>query len=177
MYGMNIKINTDIDYLCTSPMIATVISHFPQHNSMIGLHERDLCVCVKQELAIFQVLTVTVLKIHSSGNITAQCNIPDVNLQQPQISHCTNSVDQAEQEQHHTCSKLTHPREETVSVSINYTSLHKVLFLNQGIIPLTFRHRASSTQDRRFATLQRTLFIYLINKYISLSDICLKVHH
>ena len=25
--------------------------------------------------------------------------------------------------------------------------------------------------DRRFATLQRTLFIYLINKYISLSDI------
>ena len=42
---------------------------------------------------------------------------------------------------------------------------------------LTFRHRASSTQGRRFATLQRTLFIYLINKYISLSDICLTVHH
>ena len=42
---------------------------------------------------------------------------------------------------------------------------------------LTFRHRASSVQDRRFATLQRTLFIYLINKYISLSDICLTVHH
>jgi len=32
-------------------------------------------------------------------------------------------------------------------------------------------------QDRRFATLQRTLFIYLINKYILLSDICLTVHH
>ena len=32
-------------------------------------------------------------------------------------------------------------------------------------------------RDRRFATLQRTLFIYLINKYISLSDICLTVHH
>jgi len=27
------------------------------------------------------------------------------------------------------------------------------------------------------ATLQRTLFIYLINTYISLSDICLTVHH
>jgi hypothetical protein len=42
---------------------------------------------------------------------------------------------------------------------------------------LTFRHRASSVQDRRFTTLQRTLFIYLINKHISLSDICLTVHH
>jgi hypothetical protein len=42
---------------------------------------------------------------------------------------------------------------------------------------LTFRHRASSIQDRRFATPRRTLFIYLINKYISLSDICLTVHH
>ena len=42
---------------------------------------------------------------------------------------------------------------------------------------LTFRHRASYIQDRHFATLQRTLFIYLINKYISLSDICLTVHH
>ena len=30
---------------------------------------------------------------------------------------------------------------------------------------------------RRFTTLQRTLFIYLINKNISLSDICLTVHH
>ena len=42
---------------------------------------------------------------------------------------------------------------------------------------MTFRYRASSIQDRRFATLQRTVFIYLINKYISLSDICLTVHH
>ena len=43
---------------------------------------------------------------------------------------------------------------------------------------LTFRHRASSIyRDRRFAALQRTLFIYLINKYISLSDICLTVYH
>ena len=43
---------------------------------------------------------------------------------------------------------------------------------------LTFRHRASSIyRDRRFATLQRTLFIYLINKYISLADICWTVHH
>ena len=44
------------------------------------------------------------------------------------------------------------------------------------LVGLTFRHRASSIQDRSFATLQRTLFIYLINKYISLSDICLTVH-
>ena len=43
--------------------------------------------------------------------------------------------------------------------------------------PLTFRHRASCILDRRFTTLQRTLFIYLINKYISLSDICLTVRH
>jgi len=42
---------------------------------------------------------------------------------------------------------------------------------------LTFRHCASSIWDRRFATLQRTLFIYLINKYISLSDICFNVDH
>ena len=42
---------------------------------------------------------------------------------------------------------------------------------------LTFRHRASSIQDRHFTTLQRTLFICLINKYISLSDICLTVNH
>ena len=27
---------------------------------------------------------------------------------------------------------------------------------------LTFRHRASSVQDRRFATLQRVLFIYKV---------------
>ena len=42
---------------------------------------------------------------------------------------------------------------------------------------LTFGHRASSVQDRRFAAHQRTFFIYLINKYISLSDNCLTVHH
>jgi len=42
---------------------------------------------------------------------------------------------------------------------------------------LTFRHRASYVQDRRFATLQRTLFKCLINKYISLSDIFFTVHH
>ena len=45
------------------------------------------------------------------------------------------------------------------------------------ILLLTFRYRASSIKDRRFAALQRTLFIYLINKYISLSDTCLTVHH
>ena len=42
---------------------------------------------------------------------------------------------------------------------------------------LTFRHRSFSMQDRRFAILQRTLFIYLINKYISLFDTCLTVNH
>ena len=42
---------------------------------------------------------------------------------------------------------------------------------------LTFRHHVSSVQDRHFTTLQRTLFIYLINKYISLFDICLIMHH
>jgi len=33
---------------------------------------------------------------------------------------------------------------------------------------LTFKHHASSVKDRHSATLQRMLFIYLINKYISL---------
>ena len=50
--------------------------------------------------------------------------------------------------------------------------------LNARSRGLIFRHRASCLyRDRRFATLQTTLFIYLINKYISLSDICLTVHH
>ena len=38
-------------------------------------------------------------------------------------------------------------------------------------------HNKYSIQDRRFAALQRAIFIYLINKYISISDICLTVHH
>ena len=59
-------------------------------------------------------------------------------------------------------------------LSINYTKTSSVY---AAVSPLTFRHRASSIYDRRFANLQRTLFIYLINKYISLSDICLTVHH
>ena len=33
-------------------------------------------------------------------------------------------------------------------------------------VDITFRHRASCIKERRFATLQRTLFMYLINKYI-----------
>ena len=44
-----------------------------------------------------------------------------------------------------------------------------------GVQPLGTVHAVY--RDRRFATLQRTLFIYLINKYISLFDICLTVHH
>ena len=60
---------------------------------------------------------------------------------------------------------------------------HEIKILNTQITShhdmkrLTFRHLASSILDRHFATLQRTLFIYLINKYISLSDIFLTVHH
>ena len=65
--------------------------------------------------------------------------------------------------------------------SIHFTYCTSVIVLTvngqSSIQCLTFRHRASSIQDRHFATLQRTLFIYLINKYISLSDICLTVHH
>ena len=49
--------------------------------------------------------------------------------------------------------------------------------LNARSRGLTFRRLRPVYRDRRFATLQRTLFIYLINKYISLSDICLTVHH
>jgi hypothetical protein len=45
------------------------------------------------------------------------------------------------------------------------------------LLDLTFRHRASFIYDRRFVALQRMLFVYLINKYISLSDICLTAHH
>jgi len=37
-----------------------------------------------------------------------------------------------------------------------------------GMAHSAFRRHASSIKDRRSATLQRTLFIYLINKYISL---------
>ena len=36
-----------------------------------------------------------------------------------------------------------------------------------GAKALTFRHRASSMQDRRFATLQKTLF-YILNQQIYL---------
>ena len=42
---------------------------------------------------------------------------------------------------------------------------------------LNFRHCVSCIQDRRFTAIHRTLFMYLINKYISFSDICLTVHH
>ena len=42
---------------------------------------------------------------------------------------------------------------------------------------LTFGTALPLYRDRRFTNLQRTLFIYLINKYISLADICMTVHH
>ena len=49
--------------------------------------------------------------------------------------------------------------------------------LNARSRGLTFRHCRHVYRDRRFTTLQRTLFIYLIKQCISLSDICLTVHH
>ena len=49
-------------------------------------------------------------------------------------------------------------------------TLNRILYYPLGTALLLNR-------DMRFTTLQRTLFIYLINKYISLSDICLTVHH
>ena len=58
----------------------------------------------------------------------------------------------------------------------NLSQENPLLLFNHQSFLLTVRHRASSIYDRHFATLQRTLFIYLINKYISLSDICLTVH-
>ena len=48
---------------------------------------------------------------------------------------------------------------------------------NIHIFPLTFRHRASCILGQAFHYSPENVFIYLINKYISLSDICLTVHH
>ena len=64
-----------------------------------------------------------------------------------------------------------------IQIVQNYILFLNLQYLSDTNMYLTFRHRASPIWDRRFATLQRTLFIYLINKYISLSDICLAVHH
>ena len=66
---------------------------------------------------------------------------------------------------------------DTVKVYYSPTNAQVIVLKTILKFTLTFRHRASSIYDRHFATLQRTLFIYLINKYISLSDICLTVHH
>jgi len=66
--------------------------------------------------------------------------------------------------------------ESSIGTKIIFVKLENVTEFLQAFA-LTFRHRASSIYDSRFATLQRTLFVYLINKYISLSDICLTVHH
>ena len=63
------------------------------------------------------------------------------------------------------------------SPSSFYSAYFSIIFIETQATCLTFRHRSFSMQDRRFASLQRTLFMYLINKYISLSDICLTVHH
>ena len=72
-------------------------------------------------------------------------------------------------------SNLTH---NTFSLKyVYYIPLHVSSNIMLIIRRLNCINRTSSIYDRRFATLQRTLFIYLINKYISLSDICLTVHH
>ena len=42
---------------------------------------------------------------------------------------------------------------------------------------LTFRHRASCILGQAFHYSPENAFYILINKYISLSDICLTVHH
>ena len=42
---------------------------------------------------------------------------------------------------------------------------------------LTFRHCASCILGQAFHYSPENAFIYLINKYISLSDICLTVYH
>ena len=59
--------------------------------------------------------------------------------------------------------------------------VHYVLFVclfNDAVLPtLTFRHRASCILGQAFHYSPENVFIYLINKYISLSDICLTVHH
>ena len=46
-----------------------------------------------------------------------------------------------------------------------------------SIFALTFRHRASCILGQAFHCYPENIFIYLIIKYISLSDICLTVHH
>ena len=42
---------------------------------------------------------------------------------------------------------------------------------------ITFKHRASCILGQAFHYSSENAFYYLINKYISLSDICLTVHH
>ena len=45
-------------------------------------------------------------------------------------------------------------------------------------VGLTFRHRASCILGQAFHySPENAFYMYLINKYISLSDICLTVHH
>ena len=76
-------------------------------------------------------------------------------------------------DQRNVCVRINDILSRIMDVSSTTTSRYKVFHW----FCLTFRHSASSIWDRSFAALQRTLFIYLINKYISLSDICLTVHH
>ena len=55
---------------------------------------------------------------------------------------------------------------------------HDQLVLNLDTTVLTFRHRASCILGQAFHySPENAFYIYLINKYISLSDICLTVHH
>jgi len=56
-------------------------------------------------------------------------------------------------------------------VTSTSATLNCVYYLHAPYTPLlrlTFRHHASSIEDRRSATLQRRFYIYFINKYTSL---------
>ena len=52
-----------------------------------------------------------------------------------------------------------------------------VIFWDIALCLLTFRHRASCILGQAFHCSPENAFLYLINKYISLSDICLTVRH
>ena len=59
------------------------------------------------------------------------------------------------------------PQQEPVHVSLLSIFVpHPVHLILLDVTTLTFRHHASYICDRRTATPQSTLFMYLVNKYI-----------
>jgi len=63
---------------------------------------------------------------------------------------------------------------ESVYCAVGTAFLYKADYISS----LTFRHLASSILGQAFHySPENDFYIYLINKYISLSDICLTVHH